>query len=302
MRFKTPRADVTLHLGFGYPPVLWLFGQYARERYQRKKEGFDLPTFSGPRTAIALVIVLGAWLVSRLARRSLMRVLGRVNGLHRDVQLLIARLSGYLVLFAGVGFALTVLGAQSQPFLAAVLVILLLAALALRRVADNFAAGIILQARHPLGLDEEVEAMGHTGVVSELNSRSVVLETLDGSRVHLPNHQLLDEPMVNHSRRGARRSELEVRVPPAADPKETLAALERIAAGAPGVLAEPPPSALAMAWEPERMTVQLRVWHAPLDRVVVSAVVTAIAADHELGALTVIAPPPVAPLTPPANL
>ena len=80
--------------------------------------------------------------------------------------------------------------------------------LALRGIADNFAASVVLQARHPIALGDEIESGDFVGVVTELNGRSVVIRTVDGRTVHVPNGEILQERLVNNSTHGARRSEI----------------------------------------------------------------------------------------------
>ena len=53
-------------------------------------------------------------------------------------------------------------------------------ALALRGIADNFAAGIVLQTRRPIHIGDEVESLGYVGNVLEMDGRAVVIETFDG--------------------------------------------------------------------------------------------------------------------------
>lgn len=78
---------------------------------------------------------------------------------------LAARLCGYLVLLVGVAIALSFLGAQLQPLLTAAVLVAALAIIALRGIADNVAAGIIIQTRQPISLGDEILLGEHRGVV-----------------------------------------------------------------------------------------------------------------------------------------
>ena len=103
--------------------------------------------------------------------------------------------------------------------------------------------------------------MGFVGVVEELNSRAVVIRTLDGRTVHLPNHQLLNGPIVNHTTAAGRRSEVEVRTVATADDVTNL--VPEVVAAIAGVLDDPRPTVLVTAIEPERTTLTVRFWHHP---------------------------------------
>ena len=99
-----------------------------------------------------------------------------------------------------------------QPLITVAIVFGVILALALRGIADNFASGIVLQTRRPIHIGDEVESLGYVGNVLDMDSRAVVIETFDGRTVHLPNSEVLGDPLINHSTKGARRSEVEVRV------------------------------------------------------------------------------------------
>ncbi|MET4226390.1 mechanosensitive ion channel domain-containing protein [Oerskovia enterophila] len=134
----------------------------------------------------AVLAVLGAWILSRLARKAIVAVGARTKGLSPQLLAVVARVVHYFLLLVGIGLALAFLGFRTEPILGAVIVVVIVAVLALRGIADNFGAAIILQTRMPVRLGDEIEAMDWTGVVKELNGRSVVIRTVDGRQVHLP--------------------------------------------------------------------------------------------------------------------
>lgn len=252
---------------------------------------------------LALAVVVAAWLMSRITRRTVARVVARVGGVSDDLRSLSARLAGYLVLFVGVGIALGILGAQVQPVLAVAILIGVVVVLALRGIADNFAAGIVIQSRRPVHLGDEIDALGFVGVVEELNSRAVMIQTRDGRTVHLPNHQLLNGPIVNHTTAVGRRSEVEVRT--GATPDAVINLLAEVVAAIPGVQDEPRPTVLVTAVEPERTTVKVRFWHEfSAGSAVTSSVVCDVARRlREAGHVAVVeASPSAAPRTPQAPL
>ncbi len=253
---------------------------------------------------LALVVVVVSWFLSRLARRSVVRVTEHLEGFSSEFRTLAGRIVGYAVLFVGFGVALTFLGAQIQPLIAAVILIAVVMALAMRGIAENFAAGILLQTRRPIAIGDEVAANGYEGIVEEMNGRSVIVGTFDGRTVHMPNADLLASPLVNHSTHGARRSELEIRMETETG-QHAADRLIAVTANVPGVLPDPAPTSFVRSIEPNRVTLLIRFWHLPQDGLsVTSAVVDALATEaRDRGELvSVVAPPPAAPLTPPAPI
>jgi small-conductance mechanosensitive channel len=260
-------------------------------------------SISGWDVVLALVVVVASWLMSRITRRAVARIVTRVEGVSDDLRNLSARLAGYLVLFVGVGIALGILGAQVQPILAAAILIGVVVVLALRGIADNFAAGIVIQSRRPVHVGDEIDALGFVGTVEELNGRAVMIQTQDGRTVHLPNYQLLNGPIVNHTTGVGRRSEVEVRTE--ATPDAVINLLTEFVATIPGVQDDPTPSVLVTAVEPERTVVKVRFWHEfSAGSAVTSSVVCDVARRlREAGHVAVVeAPPSAAPRTPQAPL
>jgi len=255
----------------------------------------------------AAVAVLATWLVARYAGRAVMRIGRDVNGGQEDFALRAARLVRYLIVILGAGVVLACLGAPIEPVLAAVLIVGLAGLLMARGVADNFGAGLVMQARHTLTLGDLIETNGHTGHVTDLNSRSVIVETFDGKRVHLPNKQLMDAPLVIASARGRNRAELQVRVSLTGSDTPTSVAneIERTVSAVRGVLGSPAPQALLAAAEPGRATFLVQLWHEPgVAQQVCSRSVTHLHAtfSNQGRESAVLWPPPNPPLTPPAQI
>jgi small-conductance mechanosensitive channel len=136
---------------------------------------------------LALIVLIAGWVIARVARRAVLGVLGRVDGITEDVRQLAARVTFYLVLLVGVGISLTFVGAEIQPILTAGILIGVVAVLALRGIAENFAAGIVLQTRRPIQIGDDIDVLEHSGIVRAMNSRTVVIEGWDRRRIHIPN-------------------------------------------------------------------------------------------------------------------
>lgn len=222
---------------------------------------------SGWDIALSLLVLVGTWFAYRLTAKWVAAGVTRIGGMSDGVRLSIVRVAKYLVMFLGIGIALTFLGAQLQPVLTVVLIVGIIVALALRGIADNFGAGLILQTRKPIDVGDEIESQGYLGIVLDITGRSVEIETYDGRRVHLPNSEVLNEPLLNNTIHGARRSEVQVRCVPPEDLKlrDCLPVLVAAVGEAQGVLSSPAPDGLLLSADPRRLTMTIRFWHQPLD-------------------------------------
>lgn len=261
------------------------------------------PTLSGWDFAFAAISLLAAWIASIFARRGIIALGRRVDGIGDGFAILIARLVRYAILLTGVGVALTFLGASIQPLIAVGLIIAVVVFLALRGVSANFAAGVILQTRHPVNVGDDIQFDQFHGIVQELNGRSVVILTRDGRTVHVPNSSMLENPIVNFTSSGRHRSEVQVRIETTADAAEIARqTILKAAADHEEVQAEPAPRLITTSIEPARIGVTLQFWHAPVPAPpIVSAVADSVAAALTLGGyravVTTESPDPA--LTPP---
>lgn len=157
--------------------------------------------------AIVLASIIIAVIVARVLRSVLSRALG-----HGFAAIITARVVAYTLFVVGLIYALTTLGVRVGPLLGALGLTGLVLALALQTVAENFVGGIVLQSRRPFTVGDTVELEDKVGVVTDIDSRTVVMRGLDGSMIRVPNAVVLGAPIVNLTRDVVRRTELSVGV------------------------------------------------------------------------------------------
>ncbi len=233
----------------------------------------------------AVLSVVAGWVASHYAKRGVTGFLTRVPNMSPAAIRFIGRFVQYTLLLLGIGVGLAFLGANVQPLIAVVVIVLVIVVLVLRGVADNFAASVIIQSRKPVVAGDEITVEGPdgkalTGIIVELNSRAVVFETFDGRTAHVPNSKLLAETFTNNSRRGARRSEVQVRVESTGlSVDDIVNDVTDAAASVEGVHEPASVNVLVVAVSPERFTGRVQFWHASQDGLgVTSRVVRALAA------------------------
>ncbi len=129
---------------------------------------------------VVVVAVVVAVVVNRIARKIGERTIGQ-----GFASLLIARSLGYVIVLVGVIYALGGLGVRIGPLLGALGIGGLVLALALQGVAENFFGGY-LQSRRPFTIGDTVELGEHIGVVKDIDSRTVVMRSLDGTWFRVP--------------------------------------------------------------------------------------------------------------------
>lgn len=213
-----------------------------------------------PVIAVAIAIVVTFWFVgSFLARR---RGFFRFIGLSDLASELVRRIIRTIVVGIGLVIALEILDATAV--VGAVLGIAGVAGVALgfafRNIAENYLAGVLLSTRNPFAIGDHVEIGGFSGKVVRLTSRDTVLMTLDGNHLRIPNSSVINRELVNYTRNPLRRLEFAVGVSVDLD----LAHARRVGLDSllalPGILADPPPTALVEELGDSAVVIRFFAW------------------------------------------
>jgi small conductance mechanosensitive channel len=187
-----------------------------------------------PNLAVAVTVLLAAWLISIVVGKTVARIMGRVSDQHA-LNELVRRLARFVVMAGGFLVALAVLQLEdaAATFLAGAGIVGIAIGFAFQDLTANFIAGVVMAIKRPINLGELVETNGHQGIVQRIELRSTWLETLDGKIIMIPNRKVFEDSVVNLSRSGQRRVELQVGVSYDGDleavRRVTLAAVEGVA-------------------------------------------------------------------------
>lgn len=211
--------------------------------------------------ALAVGIVVGAFVVSLVLRRLLVRVLDRGDA-DKSIGRLIGRLLTLLVISVGIVYAFGILGIQLGPLLGALGVGGIAIAIALQDILQNFVAGVLLQARRPFRVGDQVRLSDFEGTVRDVNLRTVELSGYDGVTVYLPNSQVTGGPILNYTRTPLSRTSFSVGVAYGADLEQARESLLQSCGSAAGVQASPPTEVWIEEFGDSAITLTVRYWHA----------------------------------------
>lgn len=128
--------------------------------------------------AAAAVVVLAypiAAILGRLAMKAARRLPNVPESLIQDIGRLV-RWSIYLIAFA---FAMTFLGVTVGWLSIVVIVILILGVLMVKPMVENIAAGLLMTLRPSFSVGDQIQTDDFRGTVTEIGSRTTVLETTD---------------------------------------------------------------------------------------------------------------------------
>ncbi len=212
-----------------------------------------------PGAITGILVFLFFWVLARLAARLVRRLAERARS-DEAVRDLIVPLIRFAILSVGVLMALDQMGFEVRSLIAGLGIAGLAIGLAAQETMANIIAGFAILWDRPFHLGDTVTMAGNQGQVSEIGLRSTRLRTFDQREVILPNKDVIQQPIVNHSRYPAMRIDAPVAVGygiPLARVREVLLAAARREMP---ILAEPAPMVLVTALAETGVQVELRVW------------------------------------------
>jgi len=212
-----------------------------------------------PGIVIGLFLLVFFWALARLNARVLRRVFARAgtDPALANVAIPLSRIAFFLV---GVLAALEQMGFNVGSLLAGVGVAGLAVGLAAQETLGNIFAGFVLLWDRPFRLGDFVTIRGTAGHVTEIGLRSTRLRTLEHREVTLPNKQVVQEQIVNHTRLPRTRINVPISVSYSADLDRVRAVLLESIHSNPGVVADPAPQVVVVALGDSAVQVELRVW------------------------------------------
>lgn len=220
------------------------------------------------------VIAVSVFIARSVRRRS--RSAMNANNIDESAASLLARIAGWSVIFLGAVLALSIMGVDMVPLVLVGALLLAFFFLSGKSLLENWAAGLLLQARGPYKIGDRVDTEGYSGFVEETNARTVVLRTGDGQIVHVPNVDVLTSPLVNRTGEDdLRRTSLTFGVADDSDFEDAERLLVEVATATEGVSVDPtPPTAWIASAGDTAVNIELRFWHSYADRHVVRSAVT----------------------------
>ncbi|CAN5726019.1 hypothetical protein BH23GEM5_BH23GEM5_06700 [soil metagenome] len=213
------------------------------------------------RVVIAWVVVYLAMLGSWITRTFIRSEVSPRWDLDRGVGESISTLLHYLLLTLGVLFALGALGVELQNFAIIAGALGVGIGFGLQNVVNNFVSGLILLFERPVRVGDIVVVGGEWGTIKKIGLRSTIVVTFDQSEMIVPNGDLVSEKVTNWTLSNPiTRVVLPVGVAYGSDVQRVLQILREAAVAHPGVLAEPAPQALFVAFGDSALDFELRVW------------------------------------------
>lgn len=155
-----------------------------------------------PNAVVAIVTLVAFWAISKMAAHLVERTLSRMRT-EDAASRLMGTLVRVLVIGAGGAVALGILNLDraAASLLAGAGIAGLALGFAFQDLAANLISGVGLAIRrdHPFKTGDLIETKGFLGKVKHIDLRTSTLETFDGKYVIIPNKEIYQGILVNHS-------------------------------------------------------------------------------------------------------
>jgi len=264
----------------------------ARERRQTARfealvliEGAFVRLLESARTivprALATILILALFGAIASAVRWLLARVFRVFIKDRTTENLIRQIIYYTVWVLGILIAVNALGLDPQALATGIGLSSLALGFALRDILSNFVSGLLILLLRPFELGDEIVIGDTEGAVQRIELRATEIRTYDGRVVIVPNAELFTSRVTNNTATPMRRGAITIYLDYYADLPRAIEVMKQAAAGAVGILAEPPITVIVRELTTDDVVLELRFWTESTRRdflVAVSAVSAAVLA------------------------
>lgn len=213
----------------------------------------------GPRILGAMLLLLfGIWLIkiiNRWIRNAIMR-----HKMDASLRPFLLSLTSTILQILLALAVMQVLGIQMTVFAALVGAFGVAAGLALSGTLQNFTGGIIILLLKPYKVGDNIISQAQEGTVNAIRVFYTVMVTYDNKTVIIPNSKLANEVIINLSREGKRRVDIELKLNYGVDFTTIENIIKNVLQQQDYVLKEPTPRIGMHMLEPDGYKILINVW------------------------------------------
>ena len=223
------------------------------------KKASDWLIVNVPKIIIALLILFVGFWVIRVFSKWLRKILERRN-FNASLRYFLLNLVAITLQIFVIVIALQTAGVQLTFFTAIVAGLSVAAGLALSGTLQNFVSGILILVLRPYRVGDTVIMQGQQGTVNSIQLFYTVVTTFDNKTIIVPNGQLSNNVVINLSREGKRRIDIELKFPYKIDEEAIKKAVRDLLPSVDGILQDPEPRIGVIALEADKYTLAIQVW------------------------------------------
>lgn len=229
---------------------------------QLYSKGYSWILSRGPKLLAGFVVfMIGLWAI-RIFRTWMRRRMTHKE-VHSSLQPFFISLSFTALHIILIVVVMEIVGIELTIFTAVLSAATVAAGLALSGTLQNFAGGVMILLLKPFGIDDNIIAQGQDGVVTEIQIFYTVVITWDKKTVIIPNGKLFNEVIINVTREGKRRLDIELKLSYAWEIKKVKEVMIGSVKKMENILAEPAMYVGVNSLEPDGIKYTVRVWVDP---------------------------------------
>lgn len=213
----------------------------------------------GPRLLIGLLVLfIGLRIITWIVNRSQQRMHQRdVDPSVKPFLLSLLGVALRILLVIGV---MQIMGIQLTLFTAIVGAFGVAAGLALSGTLQNFASGILILLLKPFSVGDNIITQGQEGTVTSIQVFYTMITTFDNRLLIVPNSKLSNEVIINITRQGSRRLDINMKIPNAVDIKHVKAVINKAIDQSTDVLTTPERRIGIGELQPDGYLLSINVW------------------------------------------
>lgn len=213
----------------------------------------------GPRLLIGIfVLFIGTWLI-RVLKRALNRHMLR-REFDPSLQPFLISLFVTIMQVMLILALMQVLGLQMTIFTALIGALGVAAGLALSGTLQNFTSGVLILLMKPFRVGDSILAQGQEGIVTSIQIFYTVVTTYHNTTVIIPNSKLSNEVIINLSRQGKRRLDVELKFNFGISFEEVKRIVQKRIDQSPSILKDPATNFGVSSVDPDGYKVMINIW------------------------------------------
>lgn len=212
----------------------------------------------GPKIILALIVfIIGQWVI-RLLRRWIAKFF--LAPKFKQVRPFLEGLVAISLQVLLVLILMQILGIQMTIFAAVITAFGVAAGLALSGTLQNFASGVLILILRPYKIGDNIITQGQEGTVSSIQLFYTVVTSFDNKTIIVPNSKLSNEIIINLSRKGNRRIDIELKFNYGIDINQVRDIIDKVVLSSKNLLTTPAHRVAISTVEPDGYRLLINVW------------------------------------------
>lgn len=208
----------------------------------------------------ALIILLLAYAFYRVVGGVLQGVLKRSRRLSNTMKELLQRAFNLVVLTFATLMTLDQLGLQVTTLLAGIGIAGIALSFAARDTLENLISGVTIALDQPFEIGDNIEVADTFGTVVEITLRSTRIRTLNNEIAIIPNLQMINQKLINHTKQGMLRIVIPFGIAYKEYPQQAREAVLALTKNDPRLHPDQPATVVVTSMNASSVDMELRVW------------------------------------------